>query len=71
MDKKFKVQINYALCRSCNWIMDIVREKWLRCSNPKCEEFGKYFQVITSVAEIPMDQAMGESIPGVNEEGNG
>jgi hypothetical protein len=71
MGKQFKIQVSWMLCRSCSWIMEIALDKWFTCTNAKCEEFGKFFQVITSVSEIPMDQAIGDSIPGVNEEEHG
>lgn len=66
MDNQFVIQVSFVSCRSCHWIMGVAQDKYFICENSSCDEFRKHFKIVTIVAEVPMDQARGDSIPGVN-----
>lgn len=71
MDKQFQVQVSFMACRTCHWIMNVVGSAYFTCSNEKCEEYFKHFKIHTTVAEVPTEQALGDSIPGVQEDKEG
>jgi hypothetical protein len=68
VEKQFKIQVAFMVCRSCGWIMEVTRGDFFTCTNQKCEDLFKYFRIHTTVSEVPTQQAMGDSIPGVKEE---